>query len=466
MVKMRAFLVFGAGLALRLVLIARFPLIFGGDPMLRMLHRDQILLSHQLPLLQAIVYLIARVTHAYVVTQGVMAIIGAAASVGFYLLARDLVEESAAFLAALLLTTNPFIAAFSIVPFQESLMLAMLFFAFHYFYTDKPVWASFFLALACFTRFEAWAAAPVLAAAYIWKRGIKPSVVLRGLALFGWAPMAWIVFQRGLAPAGSYVVEAHVTAMRLIRWVYLGYITLKFTPVIVIALGSFGCWLLWRDRRQWLSRVWPLAVFFGLFLLALLFSAHGDWPDPERRVASREAHLWIAAVVMLAAIALGKLPRYRAALTAVGVLFGIWGSYRYVQREAEDPHLLLSYRLAKFLDTALEPSQHALILAPPWPSHTFDFYLQQARETGGEAGYQAAVRNLAESDQSPPAYQRTLIHSRFDRDRLLWKEDQCTEWVAIWSDYSTPQPDSSPPETILHAGDLSVAIRRLNCAHK
>lgn len=286
---MRAILVFGAGVILRLALIARFPLIFGGDPMLRMLHRDQILLSHQLPLLQAIVYLIARVTHAYVVTQGVMAIIGAAAGVGFYLLARDLVEEPAAFLAALLLTTNPFITALSIVPFQESLMLAMLFFAFHYFYADRPLWASFFLALACFTRFEAWAAAPVLAAAYIWKHGIKPSFVLRGLALFGSAPVAWIIFQRGLAPAGSYVVEAHVTAMRLIRWVYLGYITLKFTPVIVIALGSFGCWLLWRDRRQWLSRIWPLPLFFGLFLVALLFSAHGDWPDPERRVASRSA---------------------------------------------------------------------------------------------------------------------------------------------------------------------------------
>lgn len=453
---MRPLWIFAVGLTLRLALIAKFPLVFGGDPMVRLLHRDSILISHQLPLLQLIVFALARLTHDYVVTMCAMAVIGAAVGTAFYLLARDLVDENSAFWAALLIATNPFLTGYSIVPFQESLMLAALLSAFHFSYAEQPVASSLCLALACFTRFEAWAAAPVLAYAYGRKKGFLPAI-----ALFGWAPAVWLIYQRGLAPPGSFVVESHITVERLMRWMYLGYITLKFTPVIVVALGLAGAWLLWRDK--WWGKVWPLIVFLALFTIALLFSAHGDWPDPERRIASREAHLWIVSLIMLAAIALQKLTRYRAALALAGVLFGTWGSYRFVASEAADPRLQLSYRLAKFFDHTLDPGQRALILSPPWPPHTFDFYLQRARETGGEAGYQAAVRNLADADQSPPDYQRTLIHSRFDRDRLLPSTDSCTEWIAVWSDYASPPRDLPAPETVLRAGNLSVKITRRAC---
>ncbi len=453
---MRAAWIFTAGLALRLALIARFPLIFGGDPMVRLIHRDSILISHQLPLLQLIVFEIARITHDYVVTMCAMAVIGAAVGPGFYLLARDLMDENAAFWAGLLAATNPFFVGYSIVPFQESLMLGAVLFAFHFYYADQPGASSLCLALACFTRFEAWAAAPVLAFAYGRERGF-----IRGVVLFGWAPAVWLIYQRGLAPAGSFVVESHITVARLMRWVYLGYITLKFTPVVVVALGLAGAWLLWRFK--WWGKVWPLIVFLALFTIALLFSAHGDWPDPERRIASREAHLWIAAVLMLAAIALSSITGYRAAIALAGVVFGIGGSYRFVANEAADPRLQLSYRLARFFDHALEPGQRALILSPSWPPHTFDFYLQRARETGGEAGYAAAVRNLADADMSPSDYQRTLIHSRFDRDRLVSSADSCTDWIAVWSDYPSPPRDLPAPETVLRAGNLAVRISHRAC---
>ena len=446
--------IFAVGLALRLALIARFPVIFGGDPMVRMLHRDRILISHQLPLLQLIIFTIARATHNYLFTMCVMAVIGAAVGTALYLLARDLTTEPAAFWAGLLLATNPFVAGYSIVPFQESLMLAALLLAFHFFYSERFAFASICLALACFTRFEAWAAAPVLVYAYGRKRGY-----LRGVALLGWAPAVWLIYQRGLAPMGSFVLESHVTFARFLRWVYLAYITAKFTPVIVLALGAGGLWLLWQDR--WWPRLWPLIVFITLFTVALLFSAHGDFLDPERRIASREAHLWIAAVVLLAAIALAKMGRYRVPVALAGVLFGIIGSYRLVSREASEPRLELSYRLAKFFDHALQPGERALILSPPWPAGTFDFYLQRARETGGEKGYEAAKQNLKEADTSPPDYQRTLIHSRFDRDRLLWSADTCTAWLAIWSDYESPLPD--PPQTVLQAGGLTVKIGKRAC---
>jgi hypothetical protein len=457
---MRIAWIFGCGLALRFILIASFPMIFGGDPMLRMIQRDRILISHQLPLLQLIVFVIARVTHNYLITMGVMAVIGASVGVGFYLLLRDLVEERVALLAALLISVNPFLTGYSIVPFQESLMLALLLLAFHFLYAERMPAASVCLGLACLTRFEAWAAAPVFLAVFVSKRGTSVSSLVRALLMFGWAPLMWIIFRKGLSPAGSYVVESHVTMARLMRWVYLGYITVKFTPLIVIALSLYGLWLFWRER--WVKRLWPLATFIVLFTIALLFSAHGDLPDPERRIASREATLWIAGASVLAAIALNRLPRYRTALAILGVLFGVWGSYQFVEREASDPHLLLSYRLAKFFDAKLQRGELASVLAPPWPSQVFDSYLQRARETGGQAGYQAAVRNLAEADMSPPSYQRMLIHSRFDRSRFLSTSGPCTEWVAVWSDYG-PEPELLPPMATLSTGDLSVRISQRTC---
>src|SRR5580698_7958511 len=152
---MRTAAIFVFALTLRLALIGRFPIIFGGDPMVRMIQRDRVLISHQLPLLQLIVYSIARITHNYLITMIVMAMVGSLVGVAFHRLLQDFMAKPAAFLAALLIATNPFLTGDSIVPFQESLMLALLLFAFHFLYADEMWAASLCLGLACLTRFEA-----------------------------------------------------------------------------------------------------------------------------------------------------------------------------------------------------------------------------------------------------------------------------------------------------------------------
>src|SRR5581483_10193121 len=201
--------------------------------------------------------------------------------VGFYLLASDFFDARTAMLAGMMMSAEPVAAAHSIVPYQESLMLACVLFAFHYFYQESYAASSIWLALGCVTRYEAWIAAPVLAAGYFVRRRSW-----WGVAMFGWAPAAWMTFRRGLAPEGSYVIEPDFAVGRLMRWVYLGYITAKFTPVIVLALGVVGLWFFWRDG--WIRRGWELAAFLVLFTIAILFSAHGVLPDPVGRVASRE----------------------------------------------------------------------------------------------------------------------------------------------------------------------------------
>jgi hypothetical protein len=102
------------------------------------------------------------------------------------------------------------------------------------------------------------------------------------------------------------------------------------------------------------SREIPAADrIFWTLSIALLFSAHGDWPDHERRIASREAHLWIAALTLLTAVALEGIPRYAAAVAIAGMVLGNLGRVRYFESNASDPHVFLSCRLAEFLDAPL-----------------------------------------------------------------------------------------------------------------
>src|SRR5262249_25062445 len=141
--------------------------------------------------------------------------------------------------------------------------------AFYFFYGEQYVASSIWLGLGCLARFEAWIAAPVLLFAYLTKRGVTLATVVRGSLLFGSVSAVWLIFGRGLAPEGSYVVDTSFTLERFVRWIYLGYITVRFTPVLVILLAGAGLWFLWRTKLK--RDLWPLVLLFALFCIAILF---------------------------------------------------------------------------------------------------------------------------------------------------------------------------------------------------
>src|SRR6202011_5865333 len=101
--------------------------------------------AHQLPMLQILIAAVSTISMDPVLVRFLMAGIGGAAGMGFYLLAGDLFGEKWAFPATLLFVTNPFVLAVSTVPFQEILMLAALFLAFHFFYNERWLAASLWL---------------------------------------------------------------------------------------------------------------------------------------------------------------------------------------------------------------------------------------------------------------------------------------------------------------------------------
>ncbi len=437
---MKAAAVFLFGFALRAAIILANPIVWGGDTIIRLFDRHTLLKSYQLPLLQVMISGVSAVSMNPIAVQFLMAAIGGAAGVAFYLLAADFVGEKFAFPAALLFAAHPYILAVSTVPFQEILMLAALFLAFHFCYTEQWIAASVCLGAACLTRFEAWAACPVLALA-CW---LRTRSVARAVA-FGWAPVAWLILRHGLAPTGHFVLERSISPWRLQRYVYIGWITLKFTPIPTLILAALGGWVLWR-RRAKLDWRWSVQfAFLAVFLASLLFSAHGVAPDPERYVTSREAHIPMYVALLLAAVGYSWRPRAGLILVSISVVLGVLGAFRYVHLEISKPEIQTDYRIARYLDEHVGGSERVRIEAPPLPADQARQYLEKARATGGDESYRTAERELADMAAMPPDYQRIVVYSRVPRARLTASADGCADWVVKWN-----APGSGEPVTFLH----------------
>lgn len=479
-----ALMIFATAFLIRVTFIHLYPMIFGGDSVLRLANRDHVLLGYQLPLLQAAIYSLSRLTDDLLPVRYMMAIIGGLASGGFYLLVTTLVSRTAALWAALLFVSNPFLIELSIVPYQEVLMLAGLLFAFYWYFTSRWIACSLSLGLACLTRYEAWAAGPVLALGYWLHHGTKPLEGAKAVALFAWAPLAWIACHGGLSAGGTFVVEAPLSLDRLMRYVYLGWITAKNTPAPAILLGVLGVYGLWREQCWKDARFRILAAFLTLFLLAILFSAHGEQPNPERFVTAREATLLITAVLFAAGLALRKSDRVRIVLAVAGIGLGLHNTRAFLSRDTSEPHIQLSYELANFLDRNLKDGEQAAILTRPLPRDLVEGYLNKAFAKGGDAELRRAHTILASMDTSPPDYQRTLIHSKLGRPRLLSFSRPATggpepagmntvrvRWIAVWTDFvpgNKTEAQLGESATTrgslirtLHSGHIQVLVYRL-----
>jgi len=464
---LKALGVFLIGFALAVALIFIEPAIFGGDTIIRLVHRDDLFMAHNLPLLQALISAVSRISMNSLLIRILDAALGALGGVGFYWMAGDLFGEKWALPAALLYITNPFFLALSTVPFQEPLMLACLVLAFHFFYREQWPLASLFLALACFTRYEVWAACPVLALAYILRKDRTLIGCIKAALLFGWTPAVWLVAHRGLSAPGHFVIERSLSIWRLQRYPYLAWITVKNTPVTVLLLAAIGIWFIWKKH---LLSDWRLKIqlaFVLLFLAAIPFSAHGVLPDPERYVTAREAFIPIYAVLLAAVIGLDQWPRFAKPIVAVSVVLGIAGAWVYVHRETSKPEVDLGYRLAKYLDRAVQDNERALVLSKPITEESLQPYLAKARATGGEEGLRQARLELQNADLSGTDFHRTLAQSRLGPARLLAPPADCAEWIAVWDDYPEASQvlSGAQPADVLRSGPRSVTILRRQCVH-
>jgi hypothetical protein len=463
---MRSLGIFLLAFVLHAIVIVVDPIIFGGDTIMRLLHRNDFLMGHQLPMLQVLISGVTRISPDPLLVRYLMALIGAVATVGFYWMVRDMLGERWAVGGAIFFMSNPFFLALSTVPYQEILMLAGLVFAFHFFYTENWIAASLCLAIACLTRYEAWAACPVLALAYVWRKDRTPLGWLKAAALFGWMPVAWILANRGaLTSPGHFVVESSLSIARLQRYPYLAWVAARSTQITVVFMAAVGAFRLYKNRSLIDWRLQLQVAFVILFLLAIPFSAHGVMPDPERYITTREAHIPICFVVLLATLGLAQWPRWATTIVAISAALGVVGAIHIAQIQTSTPDFQLPYRLAKYLDGAVKDHERVLVLARPVPEDVANVYFEKVRRTGGEQGLRRAQLELKTSDLKPANYERLVAYSRLGSDRLLTPPATCGEWVVVWSDYpeaARELADAQPVE-VLQSGPMSVTVLRRRC---
>ena len=253
--------------------------------------------------------------------------------------------------------------------------------------------------------------------------------------------------------------------MRIERYAYLAWVTVRTTQITVVLMAAVGAYRLYKNRSLIDWRLEVQIAFVILFLLAIPFSAHGVMPDPERYVTTREAHIPIYFVLLLATLGLAQWPRWTTAIVAISAVLGLAGAIMIARNETSQPDFQLPYRLAKFLDGAVQGQERVLVLAKPIPEDTATRYFEKALQTGGEEGLRQAQLGLRVDALKPLNYQRLLAYSRLGTNQLLTPPAPCTEWVAVWSDYPDAEHEleGRQPAEVLRSGPMSVSVLRRRC---
>jgi hypothetical protein len=469
-----AWFVLAAGFLLKAVLLICFPALYGGDTVFHLRNHEHLMVAHQPPMLQVLIYVMHRVSTNPIACRLMMISIGAFAGLGFYLLCRRLMNATAAFWAALFFVTNPFLNEVSLVPFQEILLVGLLCFAIYCYLAGHLIAASAVLACACWTRYEGWIICPVLIVDYLNRKRWTPMNGIRAALLFAAGPLVWIGMHHGLSSSGSYAIEIPRTAARLVRWIYLCWVCIKQTPIPVVLFAMMFVWYSWM-HRHFLRRDWqPWALFAALYFLAILSAAHGighpGAPNPELFLGAREATLLVCFTLLLAALGFSQLLVRQSGrwlvpgLGVTAVALGVLQSWFLVRSQASAPDVVVSYEVARYLTDHVKPSEKVLFVAKPFTESDWSYYLEQAERLQGTTGLAAARASLRQLDLSPMEYQRTAVQTNLPESNLIVDGNpDAVTWIVTWSDAVLPATVSASlpafrKAEVLRKGNLAATL--------
>jgi len=420
-------------LALHLVLARSYPVIYGGDTIVRLVNLPRISISYQLPLFQLLLRAAVGASRGPFAVWFLMGSLAALGGAGLYALVREITaDRGAAVAAALFYATHPFLLYYSRVPYQESLVAALVFWGFYFLFSacgPRPLPSSLALGLAALTRYEAWLASALAAAFYALRGRPTAKASLAAAALFGWGPALWIAWNGGISPPGTYLLDGSVTLERLYRPYFIVKTAVWWSAAGFTALAVMGIAAMLADRKLRNDpRLRWLLLFAALSLALLVFSGHGVAPDPARLVTEREAFVPLGILALcsgvgaaaLAAQIQRALPRMgRAVAAAVVCVVAAAGLVRAQGRIAAanlEPELRTDYEVARHLQSR---GAAAIVLARPLPSEEIDRYLRRAEELRGPEGRRAAERVLAGMETTPFDYQRVVVHSWLGKERVF-----------------------------------------------
>jgi hypothetical protein len=467
-----------------------------------------------------------------------------------------LLDRPTARLASLFFIFNPFLLVHSIVPYQEILMLLFLCLGLYcmlrpgqggsstkgrvspwtrgdfrgvqeieghtnllipslskegeHRFQPSIGWASFFLGLACLTRYEAWVIAATAGLYYARTRLSDRSprtylrLLIKTIALFGWAPLLWILLHGRISPQGTYVLEGPASWARLWRIFYVTGMALVHAGPVIGLLTVLGLLTFWKSSLWQKREIQMVLATAGLLMLSLVFSAHGVEPDPQRYVTDREAHWFVLFPFWAAALGLMNIlqgltlagglshPKTTMASQRLGitvscfililaVAWGIAQTDRYIKRLMTDQNLNLDYAVAQHLETNLPPGSKALIFAKPLPPEATQDYFDRVSRHGGAAALEVARRQLAKLNSGPLDYSRIAVNTHLRKDRLVdasklvntpdagsFLSQNHVRLAAIFSNYPAQASETrnlldylkerGTPQAILKDGGLQVSI--------
>lgn len=442
--------VFLFGLLVRLWLIISHPSMYGGDSILRMVHTDKIIIAYNLPLLQFFIFLVSKISSNPFVLRFLMTIIGAAAGCGIYLLAMKLFDRNVARLTALLFTINPFILVHSIMPYQEILMLASLFLAGYFLIRDKisrldQYISSFFIGMACLTRYEGWMAASFIVAVTFlyklnmtnWNINLKKAIYTT--CLFCWVPILWFLWNKGLGPEGTFVLDNEFTFMRLIRVPYIVVKTIYVSTPAAAFLGFIGLVIMVFSEKRKDKRLLAIAGFFLLFLTILTIWGH-DYPPGSNLVTERELHLPLSLFLICAAFGMDKVFKWvhnliiehvhnntvkeltRRIVTVLMLLFIIAFPLKMSSDEIysriSEQNSKVSYLASQVIDKVMNKKEKALVLAKEWSISVIGAALQRRFGENSHDSMNKALE-LGEEFALPRDYQLLVASSKYGKNELV-----------------------------------------------
>jgi hypothetical protein len=243
---------------------------------------------------------------------------------------------------------------------------------------DRTALAGLLLGLAALCRYEAWIAGALAVAR-------RPS--LRALAIFGWAPIAWMLVSRGLAPSGTYVLDLDPTAGRLWRLPYLIQKLVDYSGGAALILAACGLVVaLWRGDRRW-----RWGALFVVGVIGVIAVVGQEYPPGTGRISERLAHVpavvvCAAAGLLLARLAGTSMPR-RLAVAALTIGIAVSWARRTdaaLERAQRDPALRLAVDVADYVDRTLGQNGRVAVSAPGVPAAFLDAFIRKVEATGGD----------------------------------------------------------------------------------
>ena len=364
--------------ALRTIFVLSFPTIHGGDAAARLANADTVNLGYQLPIPQALVILGKTLHDDPLLVRLIFCAFGGLLAAGGTALLGLAVSARAALFGSLLLSFDPLLAHYSIVPYQEAVAYALLAWAFYFAASDRLRIGTFLMAASCLSRYEAWLFLP----AFLWVSRSGWAVFMASLPVFGWT-----LWWRGLAPSGLYVLDLDVQASRLSRLAFLARKFLEYETAFVLVLAML-CIVLSLARSGRL--VLKFTAVMGLVIAVVVAFGH-EYPPGSGLMSERLIHLPVLLALPLVAIALDRISgRSRLAksvcLAALLLLGGrnVRFETALLKAAAKDPDLALAREVARAIEANRTSGECITVLAPEVDKAVLDAYVEKVGAAFGD----------------------------------------------------------------------------------